>query len=219
MEPVAFFKPLASPPPLASGKAALYEAADGSLRYRLSTGVEVNLSAAPAAAAAAFPVGAVFIAVVSTNPATLLGYGTWSAFGTGRMLVGFDGSQTEFDTVEETGGAKSITQTVAQMAVHTHIQDVHTHTQNSHNHTQDPHGHTQDPKTIRDVVGAALGFGGGTNGQGGSTANATATNQAATATNQNTTATNQNAGGTAGVTDPMPILNPYIVVYMWKRTV
>ena len=35
----------------------------------------------------AFPVGSVFLAVVSTNPATLLGYGTWSAFGAGRLLV------------------------------------------------------------------------------------------------------------------------------------
>jgi hypothetical protein len=34
----------------------------------------------------AFPVGSVFVSVVSTNPATLLGYGTWSAFGAGRMM-------------------------------------------------------------------------------------------------------------------------------------
>src|SRR3990167_9043362 len=34
----------------------------------------------------AFPVGAVFIAVVDTSPATLLGYGTWSAIAAGRGL-------------------------------------------------------------------------------------------------------------------------------------
>jgi hypothetical protein len=69
----------------------------------------------------AFPVGSVFIAVVSTNPATLLGYGTWAAFAAGRMLVGLDAGQTEFDTVEETGGAKTHTLTVTEMPAHTHV--------------------------------------------------------------------------------------------------
>jgi hypothetical protein len=71
----------------------------------------------------AFPVGAVFIAVVSTSPATLLGYGTWSAFGAGRVLVGLDSGDTDFDTVEETGGAKTVAasaQTFAGNALATH---------------------------------------------------------------------------------------------------
>jgi len=99
----------------------------------------------------AWPVGSVFIAIVPTSPATLLGGGTWTAFATGRMLVGIDAGQTEFDTVEETGGEKTHTLSAAEMPVHTHVQDshnhtqdAHTHTQNSHNHTQDSHNHTQD---------------------------------------------------------------------------
>lgn len=51
------------------------------------------------------PIGSVYIAVVSTNPGTLLGYGTWTAFATGRMLIGIDSGNTLFDTVEETGGS------------------------------------------------------------------------------------------------------------------
>jgi len=77
------------------------------------------------ALALAWPVGSVFIAVVSTNPATLLGYGTWSAFGAGQMLVGLDAGQTEFDTVEETGGAKTVTLTATEMPAHTHNQQRH----------------------------------------------------------------------------------------------
>ena len=69
---------------------------------------------------AVYPVGAIYTSVVSTTPATLFGFGTWAAFGTGRMLVGIDGSDTDFDTVEETGGDKVITLTAAQMATHTH---------------------------------------------------------------------------------------------------
>ena len=68
----------------------------------------------------AFPVGSIFISVVSTNPSTLLGYGTWSAFGAGRTLVGLDSGQTEFDSVEETGGSKTHTLTTAEIPAHTH---------------------------------------------------------------------------------------------------
>lgn len=67
-----------------------------------------------------FPVGYVYITVDPTNPNTVLGYGTWAAFGAGRMIVGFDSGQTEFDTVEETGGAKTVTLTAAQSGVPAH---------------------------------------------------------------------------------------------------
>ena len=56
----------------------------------------------------AWPIGAVFISVVSTNPNTLLGYGTWAAIGAGRVLVGRDAGDADFDTAEETGGAKTV---------------------------------------------------------------------------------------------------------------
>ena len=68
----------------------------------------------------AFPVGSVFLAVVATNPATLLGYGTWSAFGAGRMLVGHNAADADFDTAEETGGAKTVTLTAAQSGLPAH---------------------------------------------------------------------------------------------------
>ena len=54
-----------------------------------------------------YPVGSIYINTVNTNPSTFIG-GTWESFGTGRTLVGVDTSQTEFNTVEKTGGNKTI---------------------------------------------------------------------------------------------------------------
>ena len=52
------------------------------------------------------PVGSIYTnASDGTNPATLLGFGTWSAFGTGRVLVAIDSSNTLMDAAEETGGS------------------------------------------------------------------------------------------------------------------
>jgi hypothetical protein len=45
--------------------------------------------------------------MVATDPATLYGYGTWSAIGAGRVLIGIDAGDADFDTLGETGGAKT----------------------------------------------------------------------------------------------------------------
>jgi hypothetical protein len=58
-----------------------------------------------------FAVGGVYINITGVNPATELGYGTWSAVGAGRTLIGYDSGDIDFDTAEETGGAKTHTHT------------------------------------------------------------------------------------------------------------
>jgi hypothetical protein len=68
-----------------------------------------------------YPVGSIYISTNSTNPATLFGVGTWAAFGAGRVPVGFDSGQPEFDTDEETGGAKTHTLSVNEMPAHDHV--------------------------------------------------------------------------------------------------
>ena len=76
-----------------------------------------------ATVAAAYPVGSIYInAGVASNPGTLLGFGTWTAFGTGRVIVGVDSSDTDFDTVRETGGSKTDSHalTIAELPAHTH---------------------------------------------------------------------------------------------------
>lgn len=123
---------------------------------------------------AVYPVGSVYInASVSTNPATLLGFGTWEAFGAGRVMVGLDAGQTEFDTIGETGGSKTHTLTVNEIPSHTH-----TH------YTGPGGGETFNPAQ-------------------------TTTNSPT----QNSFQTDATGGGAAHNN-----LQPYIVVYMWKRT-
>jgi hypothetical protein len=67
-----------------------------------------------------YPVGAIYMSVVNTSPATLFG-GTWSAWGAGRVPVGIDTGQTEFNTVEKTGGAKTHTLQTTEMPSHSHL--------------------------------------------------------------------------------------------------
>lgn len=66
------------------------------------------ISVSGATVLAAWPVGSIFISTVATNPNTLLGGGTWVAFAAGRVLVGLNAGDTDFDTAEETGGSKLI---------------------------------------------------------------------------------------------------------------
>lgn len=157
---------------------------------------------------AAWPVGSVFISVVSTNPATLLGFGTWVAIAAGRMLVGFDSGDADFDTLEETGGAKTHTLTTGEMPSHTHTQDAH-----NHGVTDPAHGHT-----MRHFPTATGGSTGNTvdTSMSGTQTNSTLTTATATTgvTVNNATATNQNTGGD-GAHNNMP---PFLVCRFWKRT-
>ena len=148
----------------------------------------------PGSGSEAFPVGAVFIAVVSTNPGTLLGYGTWSAFAAGRVLVGIDSGDTDFDTVRETRGSKTHTLTESELPAHTHA-------------VTDP-GHTHTTQRFPTATGGSSGFTVDTSMSGTPADNTLATKSATTGI------TNQNTGsGTAHNN-----LQPSIVVYMWERT-
>jgi hypothetical protein len=148
-----------------------------------------------AAMAALFPVGAIYTAVVSTNPATLIGFGTWTAFGAGRVMVGFDSGNALFDTAEETGGsADAITVSHTHTATSTDSGHTHTTTWNNINDfvqgSQSP-GAEQSPDDIQGTFNIATNS---------STANITTTIASA-----GSSGTNAN-------------YQPYITVYMWKRT-
>ena len=73
-----------------------------------------------------YPVGTIYETTstnldTTTKMATHFG-GTWEAYGAGRVLVA-KSTDTEFDTIGETGGATTHTLTVDQMPSHTHQVD------------------------------------------------------------------------------------------------
>jgi hypothetical protein len=127
-----------------------------------------------------YPVGSIYInATVATNPATLLGVGTWAAYGEGRVPVGKASSGT-FDTLNATGGSETQTLTEANLPAH------------YHNWAASEYNGSYDYGTnlinANNTVGTTAGV----------------SNSLTTSTVGSGTAHNN--------------LQPYIVVYMWKRT-
>ena len=69
-----------------------------------------------------YPVGSIYMSSTLdtvTKVHNALG-GTWEAWGVGRVPIGVDSNQTEFNTVEKTGGEKTHTLTVDEMPSHNH---------------------------------------------------------------------------------------------------
>ena len=144
----------------------------GQVSFTTLTGVTATI-------ANAYPVGSIYMnATNATNPGTLLGFGTWAAFGEGRVLIGIDSSDTDFDTAEETGGSKTHTLTEAQLPSHRH----------------------------------QVGSNDSGTGTGGAAGNMELVRDAGTG---NGPAVNSSFTGSG---QAHPIVQPYIVVYMWKRT-
>lgn len=86
------------------------------------------------------PIGSIYMSASPENPSLTLG-GTWIAWGSGRVPVGVNTSDGNFNTVEKTGGSSTVTLTSAQMPSHTHTGPSHTHTGPSHTHSVGAHSH------------------------------------------------------------------------------
>ena len=117
--------------PTLTGTPLAPTAASGTNTTQISTTAFVKAAVDAASVAlsnALYPIGSIYTnATNNNNPATLLGFGTWVAFGSGRFLVGLDGADPLFDSSEEVGGSKDITGstdshalTVAEMPAHAH---------------------------------------------------------------------------------------------------
>jgi hypothetical protein len=147
-----------------------------------------------AAIALLYPVGSIYTnATVSTNPGTLLGFGTWTAFGAGRVMVGFDSGNALFDAAEETGGAADAT-----LPSHTHTATV----------TDPGHFHTTSITLMNDSTGSGfIGVVDGDDSLGSQSYN----------TDTKTTGITV-ANASAGTSGTNANYQPYITVYLWKRT-
>jgi microcystin-dependent protein len=152
---------------------------------------------------AAYPVGSIYMSTVATNPGTLFGFGTWVAYGTGRMPISADGSTY---VAGATGGSATTTLITANLP--------------SHNHTAtttitDP-GHTHTLAFSAGSTMTGLGSTGVSGWQGANTGvtyiTVSGTNSSTTGITASTTTTNTGSG-TAATT-----ISPYIAVYMWNRT-
>lgn len=142
---------------------------------------------------ATWPVGSVFLSVVATNPGTLLGFGTWASIGVGRTLIGVDPNDSDFNTVEKTGGTKTHTLNANNLPAHTH-----SITDPGHNH----------------AIGCRYPDDQGLYGLTYSGNNGTPTTTYTGASATGITGTNNNSTANNAVTH----MNPYLTVYMWKRT-
>lgn len=142
-----------------------------------------------AALAAVFPVGSIYTATVSTNPATLLGFGTWTAFAAGKTIIGNGGGFTAGATG---GSADAIT------VSHTHTA-TSTVTDPSHSHAY--RTGAGGPPFDQVSISSQSQYNVGTSTLSATTGISVATSIAST--------------GSSGTNANLP---PYIVVYMWTRT-
>ena len=167
-----------------------------------------------AALQAVYPVGSIYInAAVTTNPATLLGFGTWSEIGAGKVLVGQDTGDALFDALGDTGGSKD-----AIAVSHTHtLTAASAASGGAHTHTVTDPGHFHSN-------GATYGYNMGYASGGSSQAVGSFTNTGTKTTgitidsggaHTHTLSGSTDSTGSSGTNANLP---PYIVVKMWKRT-
>ena len=143
-------------------------------------------------AQSAYPVGSIYMNINATDPNTLLGFGTWARFGQGKMLVSQNASDSDFDTSEETGGGKTHTLSEANLAAHSHFS-----LNTGNGFPNEVQSNTALTKTTRSNGGAGnndyISYG--------------------VSAQANASPTSDTGSGSA-----VNHMNPYIVVYMWKRT-
>ena len=66
-----------------------------------------------------FPIGSIYITQEDINPSTILEFGTWERV-KGKVLVGLDENDEDFNTIGKTGGEKTHTLIVDEMPPHDH---------------------------------------------------------------------------------------------------
>ena len=145
-----------------------------------------------------YPVGSIYMSTVSTNPATLFGFGTWEAMPAGRVLLA-QGKSSWGTTYNagSTGGEATHTLTVGEMPVHTHGASANT---------------TGEHKHGAPATGNYNGGGTGFDDGGGNNPNYTRCYTSINGNHSHTITINN-----TGSNQPHNNLQPYVTCYIWKR--
>lgn len=164
-----------------------------------------------------YPINSIYMSTVNTNPAILFG-GTWQEWGSGKVPVGVNASETEFNEVEKTGGEKIHQLTEGELPAHRHSIPALSGTAanaGAHSHnilTEFGEGAFNNAINPNDNIYAQVA--GANSGskvpRSGSITEASA--------HQHGVTTNASNTGYAGSTGAHNNLQPYITCYMWKRT-
>lgn len=164
-----------------------------------------------------YPVDSILLSTSETNPATSLGFGTWVAWGAGRVPVGVNASDTNFNTVEKTGGNKSVSYTPAGTIEGTAITESQ---MPKHYHQADDNG-VYHFSTIKPVSGTS----GKLNCQAHSSGtdrwvytSSDASNLANAVRTAFSGAGEKHSHTFTGKATTISTYQPYITCYMWKRT-
>jgi hypothetical protein len=157
-----------------------------------------------------YPVGAIYSSTAATNPGTSFGFGTWVAFGAGRVMIGNGGGFS----AGATGGSAD-----AVVVSHSHTASSSSSSSSSSSVSDPGHAHNVQLKFDNgsgDGYSVASGAGTGSNLVLLSPGTNTATTGISVSTSTSTsTSTTVNAQGVSGTNAN---LQPYVVVYMWNRT-
>lgn len=144
-----------------------------------------------------YPVGSIYMSTVSTNPATLFGFGTWEAMPAGRVLLA-QGKSSWGTTYNagSTGGEATHRLTVGELPSHTHTASTNVTGEHTHNYTTYQYLNWHGSKEASsDWMNTSTGI------------TSKAGNHSHTVAVNNT--------GSSNAHNNMP---PYLAVYMWKRT-
>ena len=194
-----------------------------------------------------FPVGAIYMSTTSANPSTFWTGTTWQAFATGKTIIGIDTSDTDFNSVNKTGGSKEVVLTVPNLPIHSHTvgDNSHSHTANGvgdHSHTLNDHAHYLPPHQHgsgwgeKNHTGYFGNWSGGGNYRGSSstdwdnnmfltspvdqwTNGAGAVGMSGSGAHSHTinATTHSHTLSNTGSNTAHSNLQPYVVTYIWKR--
>ena len=152
-----------------------------------------------------YPVGSIYMSTVSTNPATLFGFGTWEAMPAGRVLLA-QGKSSWGTTYNagSTGGEATHRLTVGELPTHSHTGNIN---------TKNLSGTFISKSVERDSSGIVSNI--STNKVGNSSGGSgnTGTEYTINASHTHTIVIN-NIGSSQAHNN----IQPYIAVYIWKRT-